>query len=264
MVNGSDLGNVGFKYIGTPYSTMDCQAFVEKCLADCGLRWDLAGSNAWYREVIKNGWVGSPEACVREYGKVPEGAFLFILLHNGKEPEKYKPDGLGNASHIGLCTGSRGKGAIHSSSSKGCVAESEFHGKTIPNGGWNMVGLWNKVDYGTEPSPEPEPSWRTTIRRGSKGQDVMDCQVMLMELGYDLSPWGADGQFGSKTEAAVKAFQKKVGLSADGVVGPLTWDALQNADVPSGFYTVCIKHLDKTQAEAMKLAYPDCEIIEEE
>ena len=61
MVDGEQLGNVGFNYLGVPYSVMDCQAFVEKCLSDCGLKYDLAGSNAWYREVAKNGWVGTPE-----------------------------------------------------------------------------------------------------------------------------------------------------------------------------------------------------------
>ena len=164
MVDGNKLGDVGFKYLGVPYSQMDCQAFVEKCLADCGLKMDLAGSNAWYREVNKNGVILTPEECVRQLGCVPKGAFLFILEHDGKEPEKYKPDGLGNASHIGLCTIPRGEGAIHSSSSRGCVAESVFKQKTI-NGGWNRVGLWNRVayDYGgggtpaPEPAPEPEP-----------------------------------------------------------------------------------------------------------
>lgn len=164
MVDGNKLGDAGFKYLGTPYSQMDCQAFVEKCLSDCGLRKDLAGSNAWFREVYKNGVILTPEECVRQLGCVPKGAFLFILEHDGKEPEKYKPDGLGNASHIGICTIPKGEGAIHSSSSRGCVAESKFKQKSI-NGGWNRVGLWNQVsyDYGggitptPEPAPEPEP-----------------------------------------------------------------------------------------------------------
>lgn len=160
MVDGNQLGDAGYKYLGTPYSTMDCQAFVERCLADCGLRKDLAGSNAWFREVYHNGAVMTPEECVRQLGCVPKGAFLFILEHDGKEPEKYKPDGLGNASHIGLCTIPRGEGAIHSSSSRGCVAESKFKQKSI-SGGWNRVGLWNQVSYdyggGGKPAPEPTP-----------------------------------------------------------------------------------------------------------
>ncbi len=145
MINGKELGEAGFKYLGVPYSKMDCQAFAEQCLRDCGLEMNLAGSNAWYREVMKNGAVMSPEDCVKQLGKVPAGAFLFILNQDGKEPEKYRKDGLGNASHIGIVTG-RGEGAIHSSASRGCVAESTFRGKTI-SGGWNRVSLWNRVSY---------------------------------------------------------------------------------------------------------------------
>lgn len=160
MVDGNRLGDVGFKYIGTPYSQMDCQAFVEKCLSDCGLKKDLAGSNAWYREVAKNGVILSPEECVKQLGCVPKGAFLFIHAFDGKEPAKYHGDGMGNASHIGLCTIPRGEGAINSSKSRGGVCESKFKQKSI-NGGWNKVGLWNQVSYdyggGGTPAPEPEP-----------------------------------------------------------------------------------------------------------
>lgn len=159
MVEGNALGDAGFKYLGVSYSVMDCQAFVEKCLSDCGCKKDLAGSNTWYREVMKNGWVGSPEDCKKEFGTIPKGAFLFIHSFDGKEPPKYRDDGLGNASHIGLVTMPRGEGAIHSSQSKGCVCESKFKGKTIKNGGWNKVGLWlSNVSYnGISPEPEPEP-----------------------------------------------------------------------------------------------------------
>lgn len=137
----------GDKYLGRPYSEMDCQAFVERCMSDVGLHKDLAGSNAWYREVRNHGWVGSPEECMRKFGQIPKGALLFILKQDGGEPAKYKPDGLGNASHIGFKTG-RNDGAIHSSSSRGCVATSKFSDKSI-NGGWNQVGLYDQFDYGT-------------------------------------------------------------------------------------------------------------------
>ena len=39
---------------------------------------NLAGSNAWFREVYHNGAVLTPEECVRQFGCVPAGAFLFI------------------------------------------------------------------------------------------------------------------------------------------------------------------------------------------
>lgn len=140
------LPAAGYKYLGRSYEEIDCQAFVEACLRDIGIRINLPGSNSWYRFVMQNGWTGTPEECRKKFGQIPAGAFLFILEHNGREPEKFRTDGIGNASHIGIVTGQR-EGAIHSSLSRGCVAESKFKGKTI-RGGWNAIGLWKELSYG--------------------------------------------------------------------------------------------------------------------
>ena len=237
LVNGEKLGDVGFEKIGTPYSEMDCQAFVEWCFRKCGYSKDLAGSNAWYRFIRQNGAIMSPEECVKQLGTVPKGAILFIWADDGGEEKRGYHDGLGNASHMGICTGSRGKGAIASSQSRGCVAESEFHGKSI-KGGWNRVGLPTFVMYdytqggsgGNDTGFPENPGWHPTIRKGSRGTDVSYCQAILADLGYDLGDAGVDGDFGRKTEEAVIAFQKKNGLIADGVVGPMTYEALEKAE----------------------------------
>lgn len=103
-----------------------------------------------------------------------------------------------------------------------------------------------------------------TIRRGSSGPDVVECQQDLISLNYDLSPYGADGKFGAKTETAVKAFQKASGLKADGIVGPATWSALDAAVEPGGaMYTVTIPHLTLSQANALTSQYPGAEKTEE-
>ena len=122
--------SVGDKYIGTPYSVYDCQAFVERMLADAGLSMNLAGSNAWYRTMS---WRGTPEQCKATFGCIPTGAFLFIVAHDGGEPAHYN-DNLGNANHIGVVI-HRDLGAIHSSQRKGGVYYSLFQDATIPNGG---------------------------------------------------------------------------------------------------------------------------------
>ena len=168
MTTGKELSRAACVYLGRLYSEMDCQKFVETALADVGIRLDLAGSNSWLREVNENGWIGTPEECVSKFGYVPDGAFLFIREFDGKEPEKYRGDGLGNASHMGIYTGMTGQemvdiaiaagnkkavnyyygnGAIHSSAKREHVATSDFKGKSI-NDGWNLVGLWNRIDYG--------------------------------------------------------------------------------------------------------------------
>lgn len=63
-----------------------------------------------------------------------------------------------------------------------------------------------------------------TLRKGNSGDEVADLQALLNAMyGADLE---IDGVFGSKTEAAVKAFQQAHGLTVDGIVGPKTWAAM--------------------------------------
>jgi peptidoglycan hydrolase-like protein with peptidoglycan-binding domain len=66
-----------------------------------------------------------------------------------------------------------------------------------------------------------------TLSNGSTGEPVRQLQEALKELGHD--PGAVDGQFGSQTEAAVKAFQQERGIGADGVVGPITWRNIDEA-----------------------------------
>lgn len=67
----------------------------------------------------------------------------------------------------------------------------------------------------------------TTLRHGDRGQAVLQLQKQLNALGAQLF---ADGDFGDKTEAAVRAFQLKVGLVSDGIAGPKTQAALAGTD----------------------------------
>ena len=64
------------------------------------------------------------------------------------------------------------------------------------------------------------------LKLGAKGSAVTDLQKKLKALGYYTG--SADGDFGEGTEAAVKAFQKQMGLSVDGVAGLDTLRKLAN------------------------------------
>ncbi len=64
------------------------------------------------------------------------------------------------------------------------------------------------------------------LQYGSRGQAVKALQLLLIGNGYDCGSWGADGDFGLATENAVKAYQRKAGLVADGIAGPATWGSL--------------------------------------
>ena len=63
-----------------------------------------------------------------------------------------------------------------------------------------------------------------TVKKGSKGDAVRMLQQILTDFGY--SPGAVDGDFGTKTEKAVKDFQTVFGLVVDGIVGPKSWAAL--------------------------------------
>ncbi len=68
-----------------------------------------------------------------------------------------------------------------------------------------------------------------SYRRGASGETVKKIQRRLSDWGYYSG--AVDGIYGSGTEAAVKKFQKKNGLTPDGVAGPATLAAI---GLPSG------------------------------
>lgn len=77
------------------------------------------------------------------------------------------------------------------------------------------------------PTPETALGSRL-LKRGMVGSDVKALQELLMQLGYALPKHGADAEFGSETEKALLAFQKKAGLEADGKYGDKTHAALMD------------------------------------
>ena len=55
------------------------------------------------------------------------------------------------------------------------------------------------------------------LMNGCEGNDVKELQSYLIRLGYDCGRWGADGDFGDATEAAVRKFQTNVGHKVTGI-----------------------------------------------
>ena len=181
-----------------------------------------------------------------------------------------------NRGHIGLYVGDGW--VVEAKGTQAGVIKSK-----VTDSKWVEWGELKGVDYKnadevstTEPAKDDDnqgfptdTAWHPTIRRGSKGQDVVDCQTMLYKLGYGLGVWGIDGDYGAQTERAVKEFQSDHRLTVDGVCGPMTWDALEKAVAQleskpvEHTYTVCIHGLDKTQADAMKTKYPNAVVTEE-
>ena len=82
---------------------------------------------------------------------------------------------------------------------------------------------WAKL-YDATPVNVTPVTTQPMLRTGSRGDAVRKLQELLNAKGYTCG--SVDAIFGSKTYAAVLAFQKANGLGADGIVGPLTWAKL--------------------------------------
>ena len=160
-------------------------------------------------------------------------------------------------------TGKRGHVGLYIGNGYVIEARGAYYGvvKTkLTSRPWVEWGELKGVDYTAAPEqipvPDPSPS-RPTIRKGNKGAVVKEMQQMLDKLGYSLGICGVDGDFGVATEKAVREFQRDHQLTQDGICGPATWKALQQAADKIGtkpaeeHYTVTITGLTKDQAEGL-------------
>ena len=113
------------------------------------------------------------------------------------------------------------------------IANTTIVGETIAEGLCKALGV--KFVPG-EDTPEPvpvQPEQVETVdmkvrilKRGMSGADVKTLQAALIAYGYSCGSAGADGDFGAGTEAALKKFQTKYSLGADGIAGKGTWGKL--------------------------------------
>ena len=206
----------GARWVG--HTVADCSGLFSWAFKQLG-GYMYHGSDTMYRKYCAD--KGELKKGTRtDGGTLKPGTAVFVW--NGK---KYSPVGL----YVGDGTVIEAMGTL-----KGVTTTKVTATK------WTHWGELAGVDYahaGTVPSPvviptgaeggaEESPPSRPTVRRGSRGQAVKDCQVILDSLGYDTGPCGTDGIFGRCTEAAVKAFQKDRNITVDGIVGKQTWKEL--------------------------------------
>ena len=216
----------------------DCRGFTDWVLKQFGF--DLIGEGATGQWDTAKNWKG--KGMVKD--GIPQGVIVCLFYPDKKNPKKM--------AHTGLYF-----------NGETCECSSGVqHFKTI-NKKWTH---WAVPAYDATPAPAPtppDPDAKPTLRRGSKGEYVTLAQTMLMQRGYKLPKYGADGSFGAETQAAVKAFQQDWGLEADGIIGPDTWKMLESSPVKIKSYSVTIKGLDLTQARAIMGNYPGSEMREE-
>ena len=210
----------------------DCRGFTYWILLQI-YGWTLEGAGCTSQWNNEKNWVAKGTI-----DTVPDDVLVCLFYPNPKDPKVMDHTGLG------------------------------YHGETVECSGEviyckNRNKKWTHwaIPKCVENAPDPGDT-KPTLRKGDSGSYVTLLQTMLIQRGYSLPRFGADGKFGNETLEAVKAFQRANGLTADGVVGSATWAALENVE-PSKSYTVVIPHLTYAQAEALLTQYPGAEKTEE-
>ena len=241
VLSGSKQTCIGCKwYPGGSTRMYDCRGFTYWVLLQVGVTIMGAGATSQWND--NNNWEAKGE--IKD---IPLDRVSCVFKQVGSKME-----------HTGLHVG--GGKIIHCSSG--------VQTGKISDKGWTHFAIPRGLD-GDVPIPEPE---KPTLKRGSRGVYVLECQEDLIKLGYDVGKTGADSIFGANTEKAVKAFQKASGLKNDGIVGHDTWKALDEAMEaldggvkPTRLYVIHIPHLTELQADALMVNYPDAwKTVEEE
>lgn len=180
----------------------DCRAF------DCsglGMYWLYNITKIYSSDMNANGMKGKCKPISK--GELKRGDWVFRTYKSGSNK--------GRAYHIGYVVDD----ALRVIEAKGRaygVICSAFNSSY-----WNTYGRPDVFKKEIEDEPTPASVvFNRLLKKGCKGDDVAELQRLLNKAGgYNLA---ADGDFGTKTFNAVKAYQKSMGLKVDGIAGKVT------------------------------------------
>lgn len=189
----------GSKWIG--HRVADCSGLAYWAFRELGGKMYHGSNTIWNQYVV--------DRCELKDGKRTDGR---PMLPGDPVFLVRTENGVKNRHHIGYWVGDT------------CIeAKSTMYGVvTSPLTHWHETAHWGNVEYEGGEVYVIHP----TLRKGDTGDEVACLQTLLGDVGESIT---VDGKFGAQTETAVKAFQRKYGLTKDGVAGPATWDALEKA-----------------------------------
>lgn len=210
--------------IGWPYASpgsndargIDCSGMFVRAYRLQGQRIYHGSNTIWRKHLAEKGPISGA-------GDLKPG--MAVFKWKKETPAKFSDD-EGDFCHIGLVTSVNPLRIVHASTEGMKVKADNRIGK------WKYWGVLAAADMpsdSSEPNPVPvmtELPVDALLRRGDHDNDVKALQRALRSVGYDLE---IDGIFGRITQECVKSFQATHALVRDGIVGPLTWAALEKA-----------------------------------
>lgn len=109
-----------------------------------------------------------------------------------------------------------------------CIVNKDDQAKLVYNEGYDNAKWFDLNQYASVTIPEDTVF--KSLETGSSGDAVVLVQAMLIEMGYLEEP--ADGNFGAKTQKAIKKYQKDIGLEATGIADEETQKLLLTRTYP--------------------------------
>ena len=193
---------------GCKYDGMDCYDCAQLVRYGCkasgidGL--NISGANSQ--------WVRGDWEAKGAIADMPEGAVCIL----------YRQDIDGRMGHTGICLGD------------GTIVHAKGHAYGVVHdlvsaGRWTHYAIPKGMRSEDDGQASEKIDALPTLRKGSKGEDVVYLQ-QLLNAGRYGAEIDEDGIFGVDTLLSVKMFQESHGLVADGIVGPLTWSALEDTE----------------------------------
>ncbi|MGN0194385.1 MAG: peptidoglycan-binding protein [Pseudoramibacter sp.] len=229
MANGLELLAVAQSQVGTKESPAGsnrqkygawygmngvawCDIFVSWCANQIGAS-NVIGKYAYCPYHVNyfksRGWWLSAEA------KPQPGDIIFFASH-------------GTACHVGIVKARNGSYSVTTIEGNTSVSSNDNGGRVMqrvrtygnPYGSWGILGFARPNYSGASGTvSQPAQASRNYLKRGDTGSNVKTLQQKLINLGYSCGRSGADGEFGTDTEKAVRSFQQHYGLEVDGVAG---------------------------------------------
>lgn len=241
-----------------------CQWYPNEERTRCG---DCRGFQDWlfkmfgfdlYGDTVSAQWNHKDNWCVRgQFGvdPVPQNVYVSLFIKNKTTGKWTHTGGYFNGATCECASGVQYFNPMKKN------RWTHWAVATCFKSGWTMPAK--------EPEKEPVKEDPVTtvkiLKKGSKGEDVKKLQQKLLDLGYKLPKYGADGDYGNETVATVKAFQKDWGLKQDGIAGPETQKMLNSVpgQQKEKTYRVIVRGLTEAQGKELTGQYPGSNMEEE-